>query len=1187
MSRKFTPREEGQKLDELQEEIVRLYKSGTLKTMMAAINSEHKLNASEAQFRTRLDRWHVKKNVTKSDAAAWKRVIPMLPELQHSDNEVAVTYRNNAYSLHQAQRISARVDPPKLVNTIALQDFRSFNRSPTRLHDITRGSPGEIPSLVQSYNVHDIFLKRYGAPWPSELIISTPMLQKVHCLADCLSWYRKQLLTRPPHLMGDLLLAMPHPHKDPKKHIDGMKALVRYSDDDQQEIASLLLRIMAFAIANNISDAIPNDGILYNLIRKVRDAKTWMTRLFALRDPFSQCLSNALFLSAFRLHDTTMTRICLRAGANGAQAILAPSPISELGLVSMPVYALIRKDLSLARLLLEEKAPWRASRSRVQKPIKTLLKSVIGCWLVEDAVWEFITESYPEYENEAWEVINDKPKFPREWFVVRKLLQSFPHMHCPVQWQPAALYWALVSDDSTSLAIIDQPVTLKDFEKCFYESAIRRAMSDAREQGIPEGQIVELVKNLISRGADPSFDRRPMDAAIEFKFWNIAGLLLDHGSSAAKAWDRIMEEGISKVPHTFLVRVYKPGQYTISRAIRNRENSALIRQLLNMNTDCELGCPQGDAYDSFLSVMHWTDYEHLDVILEAKPMLYDCQALMHAIRKTGSCLDSPRSGEVVERLLQNRPSGREPCANEGTALIFALCRNMGDTVNRMSQVGIYLHQDLKTQRLEYNHASTSSERSTPRELEFVSLSSYRCQGINDQHGLDILVMYASFEVVQSALDQGLQVAERHLDMAVDLGRADLLETLTNSQGADLTRREKFYLQRACQYGHLGLVQKLLDLGVEVDSNARMFKLNGGSYERTAFQSAVEGGQIAMVELLVDHHANVNEPAGQVRGATALQLAAGAGNLALARRLMDLHAAIDAPASPVCGRTALEAAAEQGRLPMVRFLLHSGVSTIGQYRRQYIRAVKFAVNEGHCAIEGLLRDHRPWSNEDYQLYRTETPRAYWTEFFLHEVAGTSYGSRIVDSDSFNDMYYFKDARSVRRRVATIRLRSALLGAVSPRLQDMADDQPETPAQPESMELGHGIIQYRDLYNSPRLGLGRSVLPSTIIYLDKDSSSLLDCYRRDAAQNCTGDRQNPAFDPLISGAEIAAASGEDHEMLDVMAENYYISHRTSEVLGSGSGEDFYCENCRMFRALCCCLDPSYSDGMDDVCMAFSLE
>ncbi|KAK7973466.1 hypothetical protein PG988_007600 [Apiospora saccharicola] len=128
------------------------------------------------------------------------------------------------------------------------------------------------------------------------------------------------------------------------------------------------------------------------------------------------------------------------------------------------------------------------------------------------------------------------------------------------------------------------------------------------------------------------------------------------------------------------------------------------------------------------------------------------------------------------------------------------------------------------------------------------------------------------------------------------------------------------LLSACEKGNLSMVQKLLELGAEVDS--RLYR------EPTALQIAVKIGHVQLATLLLDHDADCN-----------------AGGYI----------------------TAIEYAAEKGHIDMIELLLARGVQTKGIYRRQYFRAIKFASEQAHYVAESILRNHRPWDAEDQNAF----------------------------------------------------------------------------------------------------------------------------------------------------------------------------------------------------------------------------
>lgn len=223
--RKTTPREEGNKLDELAEEILELYKTGTLGEVMKKINDKHKLHArlvyylptltqlgqltivSKSQYRKRLEKWRVKKNVRRSDLSAWKRAGQELRETKHVDHESAVMYDGRIYSMQQVQGVLRRHDAPRLADKFNLSQ-QSKRMSPifTIHHPVANTSslPGgmspETPHTVIVLHtqrnakfrmpLRDLYRTlhgKYDAPWPSGLILSIPvprMIDRKHGMTN-------------------------------------------------------------------------------------------------------------------------------------------------------------------------------------------------------------------------------------------------------------------------------------------------------------------------------------------------------------------------------------------------------------------------------------------------------------------------------------------------------------------------------------------------------------------------------------------------------------------------------------------------------------------------------------------------------------------------------------------------------------------------------------------------------------------------------------------------------------------------------------------------------------------------------------------------------------------------------------------------------------------------------------------
>lgn len=178
------------------------------------------------------------------------------------------------------------------------------------------------------------------------------------------------------------------------------------------------------------------------------------------------------------------------------------------------------------------------------------------------------------------------------------------------------------------------------------------------------------------------------------------------------------------------------------------------------------------------------------------------------------------------------------------------------------------------------------------------------------------------------------------------------------------------LQEAIVHGKVEWVRLLLRN--KADPRARRKRPDpstGGlnSIDRTAFQLAVETNIQEITDMLLDEGVCVNEPAGVIDGMTALQIAARDGLLGVAIRLRALGADVNAHRALKYGLTALEAAALNGRIDLVQYLLDSGVLTTGTGRRQYLIATKLAERNGYSEISTILKEHRSWAEEDFDLF----------------------------------------------------------------------------------------------------------------------------------------------------------------------------------------------------------------------------
>jgi ankyrin repeat protein len=166
------------------------------------------------------------------------------------------------------------------------------------------------------------------------------------------------------------------------------------------------------------------------------------------------------------------------------------------------------------------------------------------------------------------------------------------------------------------------------------------------------------------------------------------------------------------------------------------------------------------------------------------------------------------------------------------------------------------------------------------------------------------------------------------------------------------------LLAAVDEGNLDVVEVLVENGARVNGDVL------GRIRRTPLQQAPEAGALRIVKFLLSKEADVNAPPHKERGGTALQFAAIKGYLGIATLLLNAGADVNATGANIDGRTALEGAAELGRVDIVQLLLNAGARVIGAGARQYERARKMALENGHVAVACVLERHQARELESY-------------------------------------------------------------------------------------------------------------------------------------------------------------------------------------------------------------------------------
>jgi ankyrin repeat protein len=148
------------------------------------------------------------------------------------------------------------------------------------------------------------------------------------------------------------------------------------------------------------------------------------------------------------------------------------------------------------------------------------------------------------------------------------------------------------------------------------------------------------------------------------------------------------------------------------------------------------------------------------------------------------------------------------------------------------------------------------------------------------------------------------------------------------------------LKRAARYGNIAEMQRLLDLGVDVDAH------EGPTFWPALF-TAASSGNAASVEFLLMVGASTNDGIG-----TALHAAARQGHCAVIELLVG--AGVSPDALTVYGSTPLHWAAGHGHIEAVRTLLELGAST-GIVNAGDLTPLQEAERSGHRHIVRLLMD----------------------------------------------------------------------------------------------------------------------------------------------------------------------------------------------------------------------------------------
>jgi len=482
---------------------------------------------------------------------------------------------------------------------------------------------------------------------------------------------------------------------------------------------------------------------------------------------------------------------------------------------------------------------------------------------------------------------------------------------------------------------------------------------------------LEVVKALLGAGARPS--TKDLTTAVGLENPEVVEALLDAGAEPSTD-DLLMaiRQSDTVIAGQLLSKGAQPGKWALSEAVEMK-NEQLINMLI------EYGAK---ICDSALAEYIMSPESSVSHIALSDPTEYDAAALVAAAYK-----DAHNKTSFVEYLLAQRGL---PCKYshrpdqrffESLAVVTAVHFRDYTTCTIFARYGL-LQQPLIFRGSEFLNCGglRHPKVNLKRMLRDIMISYPGASNSQRYHiniyGHSTALFIAAIEPNREEREEMVDfLLQHHVKPTIDdtgysmwrweVGMCKRLIDLTDNVNKR-TQYSGTLLQSATARGLIPIIEHLLEKNVDVDARF----LEEGC-ERTALQTACEGGDPKIVQLLINKGARINAPSARDSegnsGLTALQLAALQGHMEIARLLIDRGADCDERAAEICGRTALEGAAEHGRLDMLEYLLHSGTRTVGVFCRQYFRAIKFAERETHYAAAQLLKDHRQWTDEDYDSF----------------------------------------------------------------------------------------------------------------------------------------------------------------------------------------------------------------------------